>query len=61
MPATPHARALARAQAQIAREQAQALSRAEGLAWARAWRARNKPIFDAIYGPERCACGSMKG
>lgn len=26
--------------------------RQEGLAWARAWRARNKPFFDALYGPD---------
>lgn len=26
--------------------------RAEGLAYARAWRIRMKPAFDALYGPE---------
>lgn len=26
--------------------------RAQGLAWARQWRARNKPYFDALYGPD---------
>jgi hypothetical protein len=34
--------------------------RARGLAFARDWRIRNRPIFDAIYGPETCACGSPK-
>jgi hypothetical protein len=24
--------------------------RAEGIAWARDWRERNKPLFDAMYG-----------
>lgn len=24
-----------------------------GLAWARAWRIRNKPAFDAMYGAEQ--------
>jgi hypothetical protein len=30
----------------------------EGIAFARAWRIRMKPHFDAIYGtePERCGC-----
>ena len=26
--------------------------REAGLRWAREWRARNKPFFDAIYGPD---------
>lgn len=25
---------------------------AEGIAYARAWRIRNKPVFDAMYGAE---------
>lgn len=35
-------------------------TRADRLAYARAWRTRMKPYFDAIYGvePQRCgACG----
>lgn len=31
--------------------------RAEGLAYARAWRIKNKPIFDALYGPDPVASG----
>lgn len=31
------------------------LTRAEGLQWARAWRERNRPYFDAIHGPEETA------
>jgi hypothetical protein len=26
--------------------------RVAGLAWARAWRVRNKPHFDALFGPD---------
>ncbi len=26
--------------------------RAAGLTWARDWRRRNKPFFDALYGPD---------
>lgn len=28
-----------------------------GLAYARAWRIRNRAIFDATFGPKNCACG----
>ena len=31
---------------------------ARGRNFARAWRARMKPFFDAIYGPERAASGT---
>jgi hypothetical protein len=31
--------------------------RAEGLAYARAWRIRNQPIFDAMYAADREAGG----
>jgi hypothetical protein len=27
--------------------------RAEGIAWARAWRVRNQPYFDKLYGPDK--------
>lgn len=42
-----------------------AADRAEGLAYARAWRIRMKPHFDAIYGPETVsrpcpACGQSR-
>lgn len=28
-----------------------------GMAWARAWRARNKPIYDRLFGPEHASHG----
>lgn len=28
--------------------------RLAGLAWARDWRVRNRPLFDALYGGEAC-------
>jgi hypothetical protein len=32
-----------------------------GLTFAREWRAKNKPIFDALYGPEICPrCGAVQ-
>lgn len=47
-----------RVKAQIQREDGRRAERQRGLAYARAWRERNKPIFDALYGAETCACGS---
>lgn len=51
----------ARVEAQIARQSAQSAEREQGLAFARAWRRTNKPIFDAAYGPARCICGRSRG
>lgn len=43
---------------------ARSAEQAEGLAWARRWRERNKPYFDALYGPhlrETCpSCGAKR-
>lgn len=40
------------------RRNPQSAERARGLAFARDWRERNKPYFDAIYGAApACACG----
>lgn len=36
----------------IKSQAARRAERAEGIAWARRWRERNKPIFDAMYGPD---------
>lgn len=37
----------------------QSAERARGLAFAREWRERNKPYFDALYGAApACACGA---
>lgn len=34
--------------------------RAEGLAYARAWRARTRPEFDALFAEPRCTlCGGL--
>ncbi|MCD2324973.1 hypothetical protein LQ953_13195 [Sphingomonas sp. IC-56] len=52
-----HLRVQQRVEAEIARVDTRAIQRAQGLAWARAWRIRNKPRFDALYGEEPCACG----
>lgn len=54
-------RVQARVHAEQARAAMTAAQRAQGLAYARAWRARNKPVFDALYGAERCACGAERG
>ena len=34
--------------------------RKRGLQYAREWRIKNKPKFDALFGPERCRhCGQL--
>jgi hypothetical protein len=38
-----------------ASNRSRSIERAEGLAFARKWRAANKPYFDALYGPEKAA------
>lgn len=50
----------ARVTAQLERESNQRAERQRGLDFARAWRERNRPIFDALYGPEVCSCGSNR-
>jgi hypothetical protein len=30
-----------------------AAERAAGMAWARAWRLRNQPFYDRVFGPQR--------
>lgn len=37
--------------AQRASREVRAAMRAEGIAWARAWRERNRALFDALYPP----------
>jgi hypothetical protein len=55
---TPASRAALDA-ARISSGKKRAARREEGLAWAKAWRIRMKPWFDALYGaePDRCPCG----
>jgi hypothetical protein len=53
---TANPRVQQRVEAELARQNTRAAQRAQGLAWARAWRIRNKPRFDALYGLEPCAC-----
>jgi len=49
-----------RVEAQLTRENTRTIQKEQGLAYARTWRARNKPLFDALYGPETCACGTLR-
>ena len=56
MSATRAARVQQRVEAQLTRENTLAVQKAQGLAYACAWRVRNKPLFDALYGLEPCAC-----
>jgi hypothetical protein len=43
------------------RPRARMTERQEGLIFAREWRERNKPLFDAMYGATCCGrCGSGK-